>query len=359
MWPLPGRQSGGRGLTGRSIAQTSLTQVPYRWFRSSLAGEWERPPLRRDAFGTRQILGRGDLDVVRFAVDDGHVSTSPLDNRCGVGAEESLAGGLVVRFEQPGRLEGLRRLHRPEVWRVSSDPSVSHQRGGSPHRESRDKADCMGDAGNQPLNQGGAGKGSDGVMDEHGVDFAGVDAGRERAQARKFGAMALVATGHHRGELPKAGPEWLASCEIRLTSDQHDLTNERDGLEERKRVLEDRSPLDLHEDLVDASPHTRPLPSGHDDGGGRHRAGNTRTRTCAASQNPIMSVIAVSAPATRVMASTSVSRSKTQGPITWTSVSRGTVRRTLPAATSFTVSLMGMATTPTASPTRPSPREGA
>src|SRR3989442_7287783 len=139
----------------------------------------------------------------------------------------------------------------------------------------------------------------------------------------------------------------LALEQMRLAGDQHDLMNASVGLEEVKRVLEDGSPCNLREDLVDASPHSRPQSCGHDDRGSAHCDGSARTRTCATSQSPIMSVIRASLPATRLRASTSASRSKTHGPVTWTSVSRGTVRRTLPSTTSLTVSLIGRVTTPT------------
>src|SRR6266576_220818 len=122
--------------------------------------------------------------------------------------------------------------------------------------------------------------------------------------------------------------------------------NTRVGLEEVKRVLEDGSPGNLHEDLVDASPHSCSQSSGHDDRGRVHCAGRARTRICATSQSPIMSAIRASLPAIRLRASTNASRSKIQGPVTWTRVSRGTVRRTLPLTTSLTVSLIGAVKTP-------------
>src|SRR5438132_7081918 len=166
--------------------------------------------------------------------------------------------------------------------------------------------------------------------------------------------MSHVATGHDPVQLREARAKRLASRQIRLAGDQHDPMNARVGLEEVKRVLEDGSPGNLHEDLVDASPHSRPQASGHDDRGSAHCAASARTRRRATSQSPIMSVIRASLPASRLRASTSASRSKTQGPVTWTSVSRGTVRRTFPSTTSLTVSLIGTVNTPTL----PSPASG-
>src|ERR1700694_3358614 len=166
--------------------------------------------------------------------------------------------------------------------------------------------------------------------------------------------MTLVATGHDRRQLLEALAERLASREICLPSDQHDMINTWVGLEELKRALEDGSPVDLHEHLVDGSTHSRPLPSGHDDGGGPHRTGSARTRTRAAWQSPIMSLTSASPPAIRARASARASRSKAHGPMTCTTVSRGTVRRTLPSTTSLTVSLIGRVTTPGASPAVPS-----
>src|SRR5437870_4277934 len=164
--------------------------------------------------------------------------------------------------------------------------------------------------------------------------------------------MSQVATGYDRAQLCQARAQRLASCEIRRPRHQNDLINPRVGLEELKGPFQNGSSVDLHEDLVDAGPHSCPLTSGNNGGGGPHRSASTRTRRCAASQRPILSVIWACPPATRAWASVSASRSKTQGPVSWTSVSRGTVRRTLPSTTSLTVSLMGMATTPTASPAR-------
>src|SRR5437667_1866764 len=166
--------------------------------------------------------------------------------------------------------------------------------------------------------------------------------------------MTHVATGHDQVQLREARTKRLASRQIPLAGDQHDLMNARVGLEEVERVLEDGPPGNLHEDLVDASAHSCAQSSGHDDRGSAHCAGSARTRICATSQSPIMSVIRASFPATRARASTSASRSKTQGPVTWTSVSRGTVRRTLPPTTSLTVSLMEAVKTPTL----PSPASG-
>src|SRR5438874_11668904 len=166
--------------------------------------------------------------------------------------------------------------------------------------------------------------------------------------------MTHVATGHDPVQLREARTKRLASRQIPLAGDQHDLMNARVGLEEVERVLEDGPPGNLHEDLVDASAHSCAQSSGHDDRGSAHCAGSARTRICATSQSPIMSVIRASFPTTRARASTSASRSKTQGPVTWTSVSRGTVRRTLPPTTSLTVSLIGTVNTPTL----PSPASG-
>src|SRR2546421_6166376 len=161
--------------------------------------------------------------------------------------------------------------------------------------------------------------------------------------------MSQVATGYDRAQLCQARAQRLASCEIRRPRHQNDLIDPRVGLEELKGPFQNGSSVALHEDLVDAAPHSCPLTPGHNDGGAPHRCASTRTRRCAASQKPIMSVIWACPPATRAWASVSASRSKTQGPVSWTSVSRGTVRRTLPSTTSFTVSLIGTATTPTAS----------
>src|SRR6184192_4158242 len=153
--------------------------------------------------------------------------------------------------------------------------------------------------------------------------------------------MTHVATGHDRVQLRKARTKRLASRQIPLAGNQHDLMNARVGLEEVKRVLDDRSLGYLHEDLVDASPHSRPQSSGHNDRGSAHCAGSVRTRICATSQSPIMSVIRASLPARWLRASTSGSRSKTHGPVTWTSPSRRTVRRTLPSTTSLTAGCAG------------------
>src|SRR2546430_7686390 len=166
--------------------------------------------------------------------------------------------------------------------------------------------------------------------------------------------MSHVATDHDPVQLREARAKRLASRQIRLAGDQNDPMNARVGLEEVKRVLWDGSLGNLHEDLVDASPHSRPQSSGHDDRGSAHGAARARTRSCATSQSPIMSVIRASLPPIRLRASTRLSRSKTQGPVTWTSVSRGTVRRTFPSTTSLTVSLTGRVTTPTL----PSPASG-
>src|SRR5437588_12253302 len=161
--------------------------------------------------------------------------------------------------------------------------------------------------------------------------------------------MSHVAAGDDQTEFAKALPERLASSHILAPGDTDDTINKRRRLEEIERVLEDGPPVDLDEDLVDRSAHSRPLTAGDDDRSDAHRAASTRTRTCAAWQSLIMSAVSVSSSPSRVRASASASRSKIQGPTTCTGVSRSTVRRTLPATTSLTVSLMGRVKTSAAS----------
>jgi len=102
--------------------------------------------------------------------------------------------------------------------------------------------------------------------------------------------MSHVAAGDDQTEFAKALPEWLASSHILAPGDQDDTINKRRRLEEIERVLEDGPPVDLDEDLVDRSAHSRPLTAGDDDRSDAHRAASTRTRTCAAWQSLIMSI---------------------------------------------------------------------
>jgi len=113
-------------------------------------------------------------------------------------------------FEQPGRLERLWGLHRPEISRVSGDPAVGHLGGRSRYWKSRDATDSLNHAGNQSINQRAARKRTDGVVDEHGVDLAGVDLGRERAKTGKFGSMSHVPAGDEHGQFSKTLAEGLA-----------------------------------------------------------------------------------------------------------------------------------------------------
>src|SRR5260370_40449185 len=86
-----------------------------------------------DLFSACEVVGRRDLDVARFAFDHEDIAAGPFDDRGGVGADEPLAGGAVVRLEEPGRLEDLGGLYRPQVLWVVRDPTIR-----DPNRAPRD-----------------------------------------------------------------------------------------------------------------------------------------------------------------------------------------------------------------------------
>src|SRR5438128_3610450 len=95
---------------------------------------------RSDSLSSGEVILRRDLDVVRLAVDHGDVAPRPFDDGGGIGADESLAGRLVVRLEQPGRLEGLWRLYRPEVFGITRYPAIGDMRDAPCKRQARNAA---------------------------------------------------------------------------------------------------------------------------------------------------------------------------------------------------------------------------
>src|ERR1700737_470234 len=94
-------------------------------------------------FSARKVVRARNLDVGRFAFDHADIATCPLNDRGGVGPDEPLTGGAVVRFEEPGRLEDLRRLHRPELGRVAGNPTILGEDRRWGHGEPGDAADRL------------------------------------------------------------------------------------------------------------------------------------------------------------------------------------------------------------------------
>src|SRR2546425_9747379 len=95
---------------------------------------------RGDSLSSGQVILRRDLDVVGLAVDQGDVAARPFDNGGGIGADESLSGRLVVRLQQPGRLKGLRCLHRPKVLGIAGYPTIGDVRDAPGKRQARNAA---------------------------------------------------------------------------------------------------------------------------------------------------------------------------------------------------------------------------
>src|SRR5207253_10413290 len=78
----------------------------------------------------------------------------------------------------------------------------------------------------QPLDQAMAGEGANGVVDQNGIDIAGVDPRRERTEAGKLGPVPDIAARHDRAELRKATAKRFAGWEVRLTCHQHHVVVE-------------------------------------------------------------------------------------------------------------------------------------
>src|ERR1700693_1320098 len=229
-----------------------------------------------------QVVGGRDLDVVWFAFDHDDIASGPFDDGGRIGADEALTSGPVVRFEQPGGLEDLRRLHRPEVGRVAGNPATfgEDRRRGNP--EAGDASDRLSQSGQKALDESLAGKRPYRIVDQYGVDPPSVDVSGKRLDTGKFGSVTDVAAAHTPAKLGKAAFQRFARRDLDSASHQHNFGHLRRRLEEGERPLEYRGALDFDAHLVLSRLHASAFAARHDHGRRGHSGINTRARRRAA-----------------------------------------------------------------------------
>src|SRR6202022_2936920 len=223
----------------------------------------------------------------------------------------------------------------------------------------------MSQSGYKALDELLAGKGAYRIVDQHGVDLAGIDVTGERLDTGKFGAMTDVPATHDSTELWKSCLQRVTGRDVEGPSHHDDVAHLRRRLEEGERSLENRAARDLDEHLVLSPLPGSAFPARHDNGRCGHFRISTRTLRRAALHRSIRLLTSVPVP-TRSRTCIRVSRRNVQGPRASTNVSLGMVRRTNPSTTSLQVSVTGTARTvtsypppwPSTPPPRPSSASG-
>src|SRR2546430_15189834 len=167
-----------------------------------------------DSLSSVEVIPRRDLDVVRLAFDHGDVAARPFDDGGGIGADESLTGRLVVRLEQPGRLEGLRCLHSPKVLGITGYPTIGDVHDAPGKRQARNTANRAIGLGQQSLDQAMARKRAYRVVHQDLFDLFSVDPGSERLETGKFGTMPHVAASDDHAELGESFLQAFARAKV-------------------------------------------------------------------------------------------------------------------------------------------------
>src|SRR5256885_2859605 len=192
-------------------------------------------------------------------------------------------------------------------------------------------------------------------MDQHAVDFISVDSTRQGFQSGEFRTMPNVSSGQDPAQFAELRFQGFTRPHILSPSHQHDLGDAGDRLQQTERPVQDRPAGHLEEHFVPGQLHAGALTTGNDYSRRPHPESWTRTRRPAARQKASMLLMPSSRPVTVSRARSSASCAKSQGPRASTSVSLGTVRRTIPFTTSLHVSLIVIATTLTAASLRKPP----
>src|SRR6202022_1587277 len=124
----------------------------------------------------------------------------------------------------------------------------------------------MSQSGYKALDELLAGKGAYRIVDQHGVDPAGIDVTGKRLDTGKFGAMPDVPATHDSTELWKSCLQRVAGRDVDSASHHDDVAHLRRGLEEGERSLENRAARDLDEHLVLSRLHASAFAARHDNG---------------------------------------------------------------------------------------------
>ena len=119
-----------------------------------------------------------------------------------------------MRLEQPGGLEGLRSLHRPEVLGITGYPTIGHVRDAPCQRPAWNATDVAIDLGQQPLDQARARKRAHRVMHQDGFDLFCVDPGSEHLETGELRTMPHVTTRDDRPELGESFLEALTRVKV-------------------------------------------------------------------------------------------------------------------------------------------------